>query len=165
MALSILYTVRDRKNATATMEINVPQAVTPANAILFASEMSKILDPLVTGAITRIGIVLSVPLPVTLQSVPSVGSDVEEGAFAQFRTSLNNLTSFRIPTFNESFVSQSSRDVDQTATPVAGLIAAMTGGIDVAPLGGTGTVVPSDKRNEDIVAINAFKEQFQSSRA
>ena len=89
-----------------------PSATAWNDVVIFAAEMAKIIEPLKTGAITRIGIAYT---------------------------------------------------IDLTDADVATFLAAMTAGIDLVPAGGSGTVQPSDKREEDITTLSDAKERFQSS--
>jgi hypothetical protein len=156
MALSILYSIVDAKDVVSTMEINIPTATTLANATTFAQAMAGLINAVTTGVIRRIGVVLSVALPGGLRTGALTNSDVEEGARFQFSTSGGNFTSFRIPTFNELMITSNSRAVDLEDTDVAALVTAMEDGI--------GGITPTDKRNEDVVALTSAREQFQSSR-
>lgn len=156
MALSIIYSIVDAKNETSTMEIAVPTGTTLAAATTFAQAMAGLINAVTTGAIRRIGVVLSVALPGGLRGGALTGSDVEEGAKFQFLTALGNYTSFRVPTFNEDLIQSNSRAVDLEDADVAALVTAMEDGI-----GGTN---PCDKRGEDVTALSFAREQFLSSR-
>lgn len=166
MAFSILYSIADEENKQSTMQVNVPQTTSFADVTIFASEMAKLIDPLISGYITRIGVAFSVSIPAGLASVASSISDVEEGAKFQWRTALGNFTSFRIPTFLDSLISPGSNAVDTGEANVAALIAATQGGIDLtaATPPGSGTIAPCDQREEDITTLVTAKEQFLSSR-
>lgn len=164
MALEVLYTIRDGKGQTSTMEIALPSTLTLAKAIAFAGDMALLINNIITGAITRIGIALMIDLPSGLRATPLTTSDVEEGARFQFRTNQGHYTSLRIPTFSEGKIVPGSRQVDLTDGQVAAFVTGMVNGIDIDPTAGTDIVQPSDKRNEDIVALVSAKEQFMSSR-
>lgn len=62
----------------------------------------------------------------------------------------------RVPTFLQSLISPTSRDVDTEDEDVAALIAAMTTGLD-------GTA-PCEHRETDIDALKSARELFQRSR-
>lgn len=156
MAFSIIYSIVDAKNETSTMEISLPTATTLADVTDFAQAMAGLLNAVITGAIRRIGVVLSVALPGGLRGGALTGSDVEEGAKFQFLTALGNYTSFRVPTFDEDLIQSNSRAVDIEDAAVAALITAMEDGID--------DVEPCDKREEDVIALSFAREQFLSSR-
>lgn len=164
MAFEILYTIEDGKGKTSTTEVNLPTNVSMGNAIVFATEMAKIIDQLIGGRITRIGIAFVIDLPGSLKSNPQPDSDVEEGARFQFRTAGGFFTGFRLPTFLESFILPRTDAVKVTDANVASLIAAMQNGIDVDPSPTQQFIAPCDKRGDDIVGLNFARESFQSSR-
>lgn len=161
---SVLYSIKDGKGKVATTELNLPSTVTLTNWTVFAGQMALLINDIITGAITRIGLVASVTLPVGLRATPGANSDVEEGARFQYKTTNGFFTAMRLPTFDEQFVLPGTATVDIADTDVAAYVTAMTGGIDLTGVGGTGTVAPVDSRNEDIVTLDSAKEQFLSSR-
>jgi len=166
MAFSIIVSFRDNKNERSTTEINLPSGTAYDDVLLFAQEVVQLIDPLITGAIERVGIAATVDVSgLGLTAAPTVGSDVEEGARFQFRTALNNFTSLRLPTFDEAAIVPGTREVSQVDTDVAAFLTAMESGIDLTGVGGSGTIQPSDKRDEDIITTQQAREQFLSSRS
>lgn len=166
MAFSILYSIRDAKNQSSTMQINVPAGTAFSDVQLFAREFALLLDPCINGVITRVGVSLAVDVSTAgLAISPDNTADVEEGARFQFRTAGGYNTAFRIPTFLESKIATGSKDVNTADTDIAAIIAAMTAGIDLAPLGGGGTVAPTDPRGDDVAALTFAREAFQNSRS
>lgn len=161
MALSILYSFLDSKGQTSTCEINIPTATTLASATAFAQSVATLLNNVVTGVITRVGIVLSVSLPGGIRTAALANSDVEEGAKFQFNTASGFRTGFRIPTFDETKIASNSRAVDLEDADVAALVNAIVSGLTSAG----NLVQPTDKRESDVTALTAAKEQFLSSRA
>jgi hypothetical protein len=164
MAWTILYSITDEKAKVSTTEVKLPSATTHADVVIFAQEMASLIDPLLTGAITRIGITQEVSLPSGLSASAAANSDVEEGAKFQFRTNGGFFTSLRLATFDEGNIVAGGREVDQTDTDVAAFITAMTTGIDLTGAGGSGVVQPSDHRDDDVTALDSAREQFVSSR-
>lgn len=164
-ALGIVFSFQDRKGANSTTIINIPSGTTMPDAILFAQEMAQLIDPLITGVINRVGISLTVDISgLGLNTTPDDDADVEEGAFFQFLTNGGFRTSNRIPTFDELKVTVGGTDVNQVDADVAAFLAAMESGINLIPSGGSGTVSPTDARDDDIVSTSIAKEAFQSSR-
>jgi hypothetical protein len=157
---SVLYTIKDAKNADSSTEIAVPDTFSLLQITGFATQMAALINATIKGQITRIGIVLSVTLPAGLRTEPDADSDVEEGARFQFNSVGGFKTGFRLATFDEAFIPSNTRSVDTTATEVAALIAAMNNGLVVSGA----TVIPCDKRGADVIGLSAAKEQFQSSR-
>lgn len=160
MAFAVLYSIEDAKGQVSTMTVNVPATTDFADVGAFAAGMAGLINALITGVITRIGVAFTVALPGGLRTVPVAGSDTEEGALFQFRTELGNYTSTRLPTFDETLIQSNSRAVDTEDADVTAFITAMVTGIDVTPV-----VAPSDKREEDIIGLASALEDFQSSRA
>lgn len=163
MVWTINYTIVDEKNKTSSTEANLPDATTLADAKLWAAEMAKLLNPLITGAITKISISLDVALPAGIRAAAASGSDVEEGGRFQFGVTGGFYTAMRLPTFLESKVNAGSKDVNIADAAVAAYITAMTTGIDLTAAGGSGVVQPCDKRGADTVSLKSAVEQFLSS--
>lgn len=164
MGFSILYSIRDEKGKESTTTVNLPATTAFADVVLFAGEMAKLINPIVTGSVTRIGVAFTVDLPGTLRASPSANSDVEEGGRFQFRTAGGFFTGMRLATFDESKILAGTRAIDQADTDVAAFVAAMEDGIDLTGVGGSGTVQPSDPREDDVAVLEFAREQFQSSR-
>lgn len=164
MAFEVLYSIVDAKGKSSTMAIALPQVTSFADVTIFAGQMALLIDPLINGRITRIGVGFTVSLPGALGLVSDADSDVEEGAKFQFKTSGGFFTGFRIPTFDEQFILSGTQQVDLAAPGVAALRTAMVSGINLTAAGGSGTIQPSDTRNEDITALEFAREMFQSSR-
>lgn len=161
---TVLMSVRDNKNQVSTMEFNIPGATTLADAQIMAQEMALLADPMLLGAISRLGISVSVDLPGGLTGSPSTGADVEEGARFQHLTSGNFRSGLRMPTFNESRIVSGSRAVDLTDADVIAWVDAMNDGLDITGAGGSGVISPCDKRGEDLESLVFAQEQFQASR-
>lgn len=165
MGFEVLYSIVDGKGKQSTTEINLPGALSITEGITFAVEMAKLIDPLIRGAITRIGLAFLVDLPSSgIKSAPIADSDVEEGARFQFRTENGFQTGMRIPTFNEAKVNVGSDTVDISDAQVASFINAMLTGIDIDPSPTEQLVRPTDKRGELLTLLNFAREAFQSSR-
>lgn len=164
-ALEILFSIRDGKGKASTTSIKIPSTTAISDAILFAKEMAKLMDPLIRGNITRIGIALTVDLPGTLAVSSQDDADVEEGVRFQFRTNGGYYTGLRLPTIDEANIVVGSDAVDEADAAVAAFINAMVSGIDLTAVGSPGvTVGPCDARDDGIVAFEFGREQFLSSR-
>lgn len=163
-SIGVVYSIRDEKGATSLMQVNLPSGTALADVILFAQQMAPLVEALITGAITRIGIALTVALPGGLRSNPLSGSDVEEGGRFQFKTDGGFYTSTRVPTFDESFVTAGTAEIDTAAGAVASFVASMLAGIDLTGVGGSGIIEPTDTRDDDLGSLEFAREQFQSSR-
>lgn len=166
MPFVLIYSIKDEKGKRSTTEVNLPESTAFADVVLFAGAMAQIIEPLISGSIERVGIafILALSSITGLKATPAANSDIEEGARFGFKTLGNFTTALRIPTFREDFVTVGTREVDTTDADVAAFVTAMRTGINLTGLGGSGTVAPVDKREEDIVTLDSAKEQFVSSR-
>lgn len=160
MPFAILYSFRDDKGKVSTTTINVPSAEAFADVVTFAGNVAALIDPLISGQLTRIGVAFTVDLPGGIKTAPTAVADVEEGARFQFRTAGNFFTSLRLPTFLDALVNPGSDAVDLTDPDVDAFVTAMTDGIDI----GGNLVEPCDPREDDIGTLEFAREQFQSSR-
>lgn len=164
LALVGMITIKDAKGKSSTTEFNFPSTTTLANAKIFVQEMSKLYDAVTNGVITRIGVAVLATLPGTLRASADADSDVEEGARFQFRTDGGFYTGFRIPTFLESKILSGTTTVDLADSDVAALVAAFEDGMSLVAAGGSGTVQPTDKREDPVNALDSAQEQFTKSR-
>lgn len=155
-----VYTIQDAKGAKSTMKINFPQAADIAVLKDFVTTTASMIDALIKGKIVDAGIGLAVALPGGLKASPLADSDVEEGARFSWRTALNTIPAFRMPTFDEAFISPGSRAVDTTDGTVDAFVQRVIAGRTV----GLTNVSPSDDHGEDITALDAARESFSSSR-
>ena len=162
LGYGLIFSIVDEKGATSTTEIRLPVTTAWADVLGMAAALPPLIDALISGAITRVGIVFDFTLTGGVKLAALAGSDVEEGARFQFRTENNFFTHLRIPTFLESLIVAGTREVDLTDSDVAAFVTAMEDGIDLA--GAAPIVEPSDSRGEDIVALVSAQEQFLSSR-
>lgn len=155
MPLSAVFTIRDAKGARSTVEINIDVA-TIANAQTFITAFAPLLDALILGVIERVGICILATLPGGLRAVPTLGSDVEEGARFMYNTVSGYKTGFRVPTFNEAFLVDGTQRVDLADADVIAFNNAIEDGL--------ATFEPSDYRGDDIVALRSALESFQKTR-
>ena len=161
MSVGIIYSVLDAKGQSSTTEVNLSDALSLVQITGYAQALATLINAVTTGVVTRIGVVVAVDLPVGLRVAALTNSDVEEGAKFQFNTASNFRTGFRLPTFDETKIASNSRAVDLEDADVAALVNGIVNGLTI---GGT-VVSPTDKRESDITALTAAKEQFLSSRA
>jgi hypothetical protein len=157
----VTMTIEDAKGNSSNFIHNFPTAVDIAILKGHARSFATIVDALVRGRITQVGIGIGVEnLPVGLKAAPLPNADVEEGARFTFRTALGTLTSFRVPTFDEAFIVDGTKQVDSADPAVAALVNRMISG----DTQGLINVSPSDERGEDVTALESAVESFQSSR-
>jgi hypothetical protein len=159
---SIIYGVTDGKNEKSSFTVNIPDTFTVAQITGFATQLLPLVNALVTGGLTSVGLSLNLDSILTGGiGAAAANSDVEEGAKWTFGVPGGFLTSLRLPTFDEQFILPGTRLVDEADPAVAAFQTAMVAGLNV---GGT-QVQPSDTRGEDIVDILSAVESFYSSRA
>lgn len=161
---SIIYSISDGKGSVSTTEVNVPSSVSLVDVTAFAAALASLINPIITGAITRIGVVLSIALPSGLRATPGADSDVEEGARFQFNTVGGYFTGMRLPTFDESNIVPGSNVVDLSDGAVNAFVLAMTGLLDLDPGAGENFVNPTDKRGAEVQSVKFAVEQFLRSR-
>jgi len=162
---TVVLSIKDAKNEVSTTEINIPDTVSVADAKAYAKEVAKLINPLINGAIVRIGVVLGVDLPGGLRTTPDATSDVEEGARFQFKTAGGFYTSCRLATFAESLIIAGTRSVNIADAGVTAFVNGITSGVDVDPGIGVNNIMAKDKRGDDIVSLEFAREQFLSSRS
>lgn len=165
MPFGIVIGFKDKKaiGGVSSTIIHVPDATVWGDVVIFAQEIAKLVDPLLKGIITRLGISYEVTLPGTLGAIIDDAADVEEGGKFNWYTAGGHYTSNRIPTFEETFVTPGGTTINQAAPDIAAFYGAMINGIDTTGLGGVGTVSPCDSRGEDITTLLSAVEDFQSS--
>lgn len=166
MAFTITYSITDGKGKQSTTEVNLPSTTAFTDVLLFASQMAVLLDDMIAGRIERIGITATVDMSTLtslIKQTAGTTSDVEEGGRFNFRTANGFFTAMRIPTFLEDKIVTGTDVVDVADTDVAAYLTAMRTGINLTAAGGSGTIQPADKRDEDIVSLDSATESFLSS--
>lgn len=157
----VTYTVQDAKGAKSTMKINFPDAADIAVLKDFVRGTASMIDALIKGAIVDAGIGLAVDITgLGLKAAPNADSDVEEGARFSWRTVLGTRPQFRMPTFDEAFISAGTKGVDTTDPTVDTFVQRIEQGRTI----GLVNVSPSDDRGEDIISLDGARESFTSSR-
>lgn len=165
MAINVQFSFEDEAGKTGGTSINLPAATTAANAALAAQAAAKLIDELTDARISGITLSLPVTLPAGLKSSPVDGSRVGVGALFAFRTALNHITRMIIPARKESIVVDGTDEIDiNDAGPVAAFLSEMQAGLDLTAVSGTGTVSPTDTRDEDITALDDAYETIGGKR-
>jgi hypothetical protein len=154
MAIEIIYTVYDAKGAKSTHSVWLPDGTTLADAQTFATSYSELLDAVIDGRISKIGIVYEGTLG-TVKETPVAGCDVEQGALFIYNAG-DFLFRHRLPTFTPTLIVANSRAVDLTDEDVTAFVAGMVTG-----LAGTS---PCEHRGTDISALKSARELYQRSR-
>lgn len=156
MPVSLLFSIRDAKNRSSLVEVNLPTGTTVTAAQDMVDDLAPLIEALIRGAIDRAGICVTAALPAGLRTTPLDHSDVEEGARFIFNSVGGYTTSLRIPTIDETIILPNSPLVDLTNTDVSAFVTAM--------VSGTGGALPTDYRGADIISLRSAREAFQRSR-
>jgi hypothetical protein len=161
----ITYSLIDYKGEKSSTRVKCPTGLDLADLGLFAIELGKLMIPLINGNFAGISYTINLDLAdLGSQGEITSGADVEEGARFSFDTAEGLMTTLRIPTFDEALIDGNTRNVDTADTDVAAFITAMTDGIDLVGVGGSGTVQPSNVHGSDISALSKALENFVSGR-
>jgi len=159
--VSLFYTIKDAKNISSTFRIKFPNNNDIAIIKEFARSTGTMIDGLIRGKIDDVSIGIGVDsLPGGWKAAALPSADVEEGARFSFRTLTNAITGFRVPTFDEDFIIDGTKEVDLADTDVDAFVDRITGGLT----SGLINVSPSDDAESDIVAIEEARESFGKDR-
>lgn len=157
-SVDLTIQIRDGKGETGSFTINLPSTTAVADALLFATEIEPLIAPLVNGVIESIKV--AIPASISAPGTPGLTSDIEEKAHFVFRTVSNFVKRFKIPALAETKVLSGSANLDTSDTDVAAFVTAMESGLDLTGVGGSGTVQPSDYRDDDILDLESAVETF-----
>ena len=160
-AVKVIYTIKDNKGKLATCEIKIPNGLTVANYIEFATEMGTLIANITIGQIVNVGVAITVDIDAGWPVAPGVTSDVEEKAAWQFVAAGNWRTGVNVPTLSELLVVDGSDELDLTDADVLAFNDAMIDGI-LLPVGAV-TVEPTDARENDIESLVFARERFRAS--
>lgn len=164
MSIGIQISFKDEAGKTASTSLNVPTATTAANAALAAQAAALLIDEITDAQITGMTLSLPVSLPAGLKTAPVDGARVGVGALFSFLTTLGHITKMVIPARVEAIILDETDVVDLDNTDVANFIAEMQAGLDLTAVSGTGTVSPTDTRNEDINGLDDAYEVIGGKR-
>ena len=164
MTIQIGYTIQDEKGHKSRLAFNVNDTLTIAQLGELNTALQALLKPgggnnLVLGGIVGAGAVLNLPVTAGMEVVADL-SRVEYGALFDFLVTGGYHTSFRLPTFNEQFITDGGDTVDQAAGSVAALINGVINGIAVT----AGTATFQDYRGVDITSISSAAEDSKAQR-
>jgi hypothetical protein len=157
----LTYSIKDAKGKTSITQINFPYAVDIGQVSSFAVDTATMINNLIKGKITDAGVGLSVDISgATIRSAPDINSDVEEGARFSWRSAIGAITNFRLPTFDEAFLVDGTKNVDTADTTVDTFVQRILQGKTT----GLVNASPSDDHGSDIATLEAARESFKSSR-
>lgn len=158
----LVYSIKDSKGKISTTQINFPYNVDIGVLKTFTTTTAEFIDSLIHGQIVDAGIGLAVDLSgATLKAAPTAAADVEEGARFLWEAATGAKTGFRIPTFDETFMTSGTNLVDTANGAVDTFVQRILQGLT----DGVTNVSPSDDRGSDIDTLASARESFTKSRS
>jgi hypothetical protein len=155
MAIPVALTIsiEDGKGETGSFSLYLPSGTTLAGVETYWAGIDSLIATIVRGG----NIKASVTFPLTpLVSGPLGSSDVQEAAYAAFRSAEGFIKSIRIPTIFEDLFLAGSKLVDIANVDVAAFITAITTGI--------GGISPVTSHDEDLLSLDVFREAWGKYR-
>lgn len=157
----VTFSIQDAKGKVSITKINFPDTQTVGELSAWAVDMATAINAVITGKVISAGIGFEVDLAgATIRANPLANSDVEEGARFLWRSAINAITQFRLPTFDEAKMLSGTQQVNTADTDVDALVDLVVIGDGV----GAGFAHPSDDHGEDITALVSARESFTSTR-
>lgn len=162
---NVFYTIQDAKGQKSTTTLPIPATTTPANALAAVKAFGPLIGAITGGALVNAGVTLSVDVgTISGFGAAAADSDVQEKGFFSFRSVTNFIKSFNVPTILETVFSPGTKFIDQANTAIAALLTAVTDGVDVSGVGGTGTVSMVDSHGADLVTVEEARENWGKYR-
>lgn len=159
-ATEIVYSIQDDDGHQSTMSVRVPSTTLHSDVVAFADDVATLIDAVIDGFITRIGISTNVALPGGLKTAALLQAKVEQGATFIYTSAAGFLFRHRIPTFKYTLIDIGGNTVDQADPAVSPLIAAMENGLTpVATL-----VEPCEHRDDDLTDISTAVQTYTKTR-
>jgi len=155
MAIPVALTVsiEDGKGEVGTFSVYLPSGTTLAQVETYWAGFDSLVAAIVRGG----NIKASVTFPlIPLVSSPLASSDVQEAAYAAFRSADNFVKSIRIPTIFEDLFLAGSKLVDIANVDVAAFITAITTGLS--------GIAPTTSHGEDLLSLDVFREAWGKYR-
>jgi hypothetical protein len=163
LSIQSYLTVLDSKGKTADINFNHPTDTSIDVLKTAMRELATRVDALITGQVVYAGIVITVVLSdaLDIKDNPTIDSDVEEGGRFVFETSEGALTTFRLPTIDETWFDSVTGLLEFTEDDaVDDFIQRVISGQTVVVT----NVSPSDVYGDDITAFVSASENFLTSR-
>lgn len=172
--VGLTMAVKDIKGKRSNFTINFPNTadvpivgsydsfvVANAPSDGFASSTAALLIPLILGQIVGASIGIRVNLSgATLKGAPASYTDVEEGALFSWRSTVGAPTTWRVPTFLETFGFNTGQAVDLQDADVDAYVQRIING----DTQGATTVRFADSRGNNISSLVKAVERFRKSR-
>lgn len=163
MTAFVYFNIVDDKGDTSTVEIPFPTATALTDLPLLVTAFGALIDPLVSGGLRDAGVRFSVAVP-GFSGVAGSLSDVQEKGEFVLRTAGNFLKRLNLPTFIETLILPTSKQIDVSDTDVAAFVTALEDGINLSGAGGSGVVQPCDYRGDDLATLESALENWGKRR-
>lgn len=160
VAKEVVFSIVDDDGHPSSVSVRIPSDTAAADATAFASDVATLLDAVIDGVITRIGISETVTPPGGLKTAALANCDVEVGATLFYAAAGGFVFRHRIPTWKISLIVDDGSVIDQSDGDVQAFRDMMVNGITpVATL-----VQPAEWRDADITAFNVGSQTFTKTR-
>jgi hypothetical protein len=151
--VALTISIEDGKGDVGSFSIYLPSASTLAQVQTYWAGIDSLIAAIVRGG----NITASVSFPLTpLVSGPLASSDVQEAAYAAFRSAEGFIKSIRIPTIFEDVFLAGSKLVDLANVDIAAFVTAITTGLS--------GVAPVTSHDEDLLSLDIFREAWGKFR-
>jgi hypothetical protein len=163
LSLEAHIRVRDSKGKESTIKFNHPLNTDLGALKQTIRSTAALIDNLIRGQVIGASITLVVSLPgnLNLKATAIAGSDVEEGVRFAFSTSVGSQTLFRVPTINESWLTDAGVLDYDASDAMDDFIQRILQGVTQGLINAS----PSDAYGNDITAFVGGTESFLASRA
>lgn len=159
MPYQILLTVEDAKGRSSSMKFYMLDSTPYAEVVTYAQEFATRMEPLTVGAIRKIAVTQTIPLPAGLKTIPVAVADVEEKMRITYRTEFNHSFAYSIPAYNEQFASilygSSEKILDFLEPEVEAFY-----NLNIAAAAAGFTDNPCDTRSETLFVIKKSSQRF-----
>lgn len=150
--VDVVITLRDNDGAQASMNIQLPGATVPADAVTFAAAIIPLITPLTDAIVVGYNIIFG-KVENAIPAIPE--SDVEDKGFFLFNTANGNRSSLTVPGFKNTLLLTDNTDIDLANTAVSDFVDALTLGLSA--------LQPSNNSGADIVGVReAYKQNRRS---
>lgn len=161
IAREVVFSLVDADGHSSTTSVRIPSDTDMDDAIAFASDAATLLDAVIDGVITRVGISTNVTLPGGLKSAVTDNADVEVGATIIYGAGAPLTFKHRIATWRKDKIVDTGNTIKIGDGAVDAWIDMMVNGITpVATL-----VQPSEWRDQDILALSSGVQTFTKTRS
>lgn len=152
--ISITYTFRDNDDKQSTMQLSIPGATAPADAVAFADSLRALIIPLSDAVCVSQNVSVG-SYEDAIGAIPS--SDIENKGVFTMNSGNGLVGSLTIPSILESVLQPNNQDINQADAAITSFIDAITLGL------GTPLVAPVNASGADLASIKAAYKQNRRS--